>query len=368
MADILFATLDAGGNIPPILAIGGELVRRGHRVRMLSHEANRARASEAGIEFTAYRHSPAYDPLGSHSTCSGLRMYIDLFTSPAMGADLLDAVRDDPADVVVVDCMLLSVIDAAAEAGLTHAVLFHSFVGYYDRRWRRGPIGIVARLKGLGPRRLWRNADLALVCSDDRLDPVGSGSAVWVGILTDADRAATPQLRPRVLASLSTINFPGQQQVLQHILTAVDGMPLDLVLTTGPAADPASLEAPSNAVVHQYLPHNELMPTCSAVIGHGGHATMARALGYGLPMLILPMHPLLDQPLVGKAIERAGAGITLRKTAKPEQIRTALERLLREESYHTKAAEFGERLRQNNAATRAADRLLELTLNTHLST
>jgi UDP:flavonoid glycosyltransferase YjiC (YdhE family) len=278
-------------------------------------------------------------------------MYIELFTSPAMGADLLDAVRDDPADVVV-DCMLLSVIDAAAEAGLTHAVLFHSFFGYYDRRWWRGPLGIAARLKGLGPHRLWRNADLALVCSDDRLDPVGSGPAVWVGILTDADRAATPQLRPRVLASLSTISFPGQRQVLQHILTAIDGLPLDLVLTTGPAVDPASLDAPSNAVVHQYVPHTDLMPTCSAVIGHGGHATMARALGYGLPMLILPMHSLLDQPLVGKAVEKAGAGITLRKTAKPGQIRTALQRLLCEDRYHTKAAEIGERLRQHNAAAR----------------
>ncbi|UYP20137.1 hypothetical protein OED52_06230 [Rhodococcus sp. Z13] len=47
-------------------------------------------------------------------------------------------------------------------------------------------------------------------------------------------------------------------------------------MTTGPAIDPAGLRVPANATVHRYVPHNELVPECSAVVGHGGHATAFR--------------------------------------------------------------------------------------------
>ena len=65
------------------------------------------------------------------------------------------------------------------------------------------------------------------------------------------------------------------------------------------------------------------MPSASLVlvIGHGGHSTMLLALAQGVPLLILPMHRLIDQQLIGEAV--AGAGRVLPKTASADEIRSA---------------------------------------------
>ena len=244
------------------------------------------------------------------------------------------------------------------------SLLFHTFYGFFDGLFRRGPFGIYPRLKGLGPRRLWRQADLALVCSDRDLDPAGGraddGQVVWTGAVHDARKPAVGRTPPLVLASLSTGGFPGQRAALQNIIDAADGMDVELVVTTGPAVDPTGLRSCANTTVQRYIPHNELMPTCSAVIGHGGHATTFRALAHDLPMLIMPMYAPTDQPTIGKAVAAAGAGKVLRKNAPPHQIREALDELLHSEHYRAAAATLGARIRATDGATVAADRLLAL--------
>lgn len=362
MADILFVTLDAGGNVTPALGIGQELLRRGHRVRVLSHDAQRMPVKEAGLEFLPYQNSPGWAPTEERKTLDALRALIAVLTDRRIGDELIDVVRADPADFVVVDCMLLNALDAASRAGLHHAALFHTFFEYFDGPWRRGPLGIVGRLKGLGPRRLWRQADLGLVCTDRDLDPAAGGHVpeqlTWTGVVQQADEPAVAQSPPRVLASLSTTNFPGQRDVLQNVLKAVDGMDVELVMTTGPAVDPAGLSAPRNASVVRFLPHDDVMPGCSVVIGHGGHSTTTRALSYGLPMLIVPMHPMLDQPMIGKVVASAGAGLVLGRKSSAESIQDALKTLLTSEQYRVAARGIGERIRSTSGASVAADQIL----------
>ncbi|MFF0815956.1 glycosyltransferase [Rhodococcus sp. NPDC003318] len=364
MPDILIVTFDAGGNVPLTLRLGRELRRRGNRVRVLDHEAQRTSVDEAGLEFRVYRHSPAWTPHEGHGTWDLVTTMLAVMTNPGIGRDLLDAVREDPADLVLVDCMLFNALDAAAREGLRHVVLVSSFYACLDGMVRRGPFGIAARLGGLGPRRLWRQADLVLVCSDRGLDPAGGRTTqdrvVWTGAVHDARRQAVGRTPPRVLVSLSTGGFPGQRRVLQNVLDAAEGMDVEFVVTTGPAVDPVGLRAPANTTVHQYIPHNDVMPTCSAVIGHGGHGTTFRALAHGLPMLILPMSALTDQPMIGRTVAAAGAGKVLRKTAHPSRIRAALDELLAAESYRTAAAALGDRLRATDGASAAVDELLAL--------
>jgi hypothetical protein len=62
---------------------------------------------------------------------------------------------------------------------------------------------------------------------------------------------------------------------------------------------------------HPYVPHDEIMPSASLVIGHGGHSTTMRSLAHGVPLLIPPMHRILDQPMIGKALAAAGAARVL---------------------------------------------------------
>lgn len=362
MASILIVTFEAGGNVPPALAVGEEFRDRGNRVRVLGHRMQRATVEAAGLEFRAYRHSPTWTPHAHHTTWTVLTMGLEMVTHPGIGRDLGDVVREDPADLVIIDCMLLNALDAAGREGLRHVALFHTCYGFFDGSFRRGPFGIVPRLKGLGPRRLWGQADLALICSDRAFDPAGGRSddhLFWAGAVHDAKTAAVRRT-PLVLVSLSTAGFPGQRAALQNILDAVAGMDVEVVVTTGPAIDPAGFHPPANATVHRYVPHSELMPSCSAVIGHGGHATTFRALAHGIPMVIMPMSAVTDQPGIGKVVAAAGVGKVISKASSPERIRGVLGEVLSTDGYRDAAAELGARLRATHAASAAVDRLSTL--------
>jgi UDP:flavonoid glycosyltransferase YjiC (YdhE family) len=106
--------------------------------------------------------------------------------------------------------------------------------------------------------------------------------------------------------------------------------------------------------------HGELFPQASLVIGHGGHSTTFRALAHGVPVLVLPMHPMLDQPMVGRSLERAGAGRSLPKSSSPARLAAAVTALLADERARTAARRLGERLRATDAAGSAADVLERL--------
>jgi UDP:flavonoid glycosyltransferase YjiC (YdhE family) len=361
MTDVVFATVDAGGNAPPMKDIAVEVARRGHRVRVIGHEQQRASFESAGLEFHPYSDPEPWDPTAQKSTLEGLREFIGQLTAKGKGADLIRLTSPD--SIVVVDCMLLGALDGAQKAGLTTVALVHSFHAYFDGGWRKGPIGLVARLKGLSARRIWDRCDAVLICTDRTLDPAGSkdwpDSFVWTGPAQPETKSAVAEAPPRVLASLSTIAFPGQSEAVQNILDGLADAPVEVVLTTGPAVDPNSLTVPANAEVHVFLPHDEVMAGCSAVIGHGGHSTTVRALAHGLPLVIMPMHPMLDQLMVGKAIEAAGAAVTIKRTASPEQIRAALDTVL--DAQPRAAAEaIAERWRGADGTVVAADRILAL--------
>ena len=313
MTDVVFATLDAGGNVPPLLGIAEEVARRGHRVRVLGHEQQRATFEQAGLEFHGYRDVAPWDPTAPMSTLEGIRGWSRQFTEAAKGRELIELAGPD--SVVVVDCMLLPALREAQRAGLTTVTLVHSFHAYFDGPWQRGPMGLLAKPKGLNPRRLWSRCDGVLVCTDRELDPAGQKdwpeTFLWTGPIQRPTEPADPVSPPRVLVSLSTNAFPGQREVLQNVLDGLADAPVQVVLTTGPPVDPSELTAPANAEVHAFLPHDEVMATCSAVIGHGGHSTTVRALAHDLPLVIMPIHPMLDQPMVGKAVETAGAGVSI---------------------------------------------------------
>lgn len=359
----LFVTFDAGGNFPPVLTLGRELSRRGHRVTVLGHEQQRARVENAGLLFIAYTDAPAWSSARERSTIAGLIGYLKMFTTTALVDDAVAAARD--CDLVVVDCMLLPIVAELNKTETPTVALFHAFYAYLDGPFRKGPIGTVATLRGVHARKIWQATDLQLVVSDQGIDPAGRkadniGSVVWSGPAEPPAQPRVPQVPPRVLASLSTTYFPGQQRTLQRILDAAARLPIDLILTTGPGVDPAALRPPSNAAVHQFIPHRDVLPGCAAVVGHGGHSTTFQALAYGLPMVILPMHPLLDQPMVGKAVATAGAGLTLPKRASAERIATSLQTILDEPSYSNAAAGIAERLAAGTGTSRAIDRIIAL--------
>jgi UDP:flavonoid glycosyltransferase YjiC (YdhE family) len=104
------------------------------------------------------------------------------------------------------------------------------------------------------------------------------------------------------------------------------------------------------------------MPDVDLVIGHGGHSTAMRALSYDLPMLLMPMHPMVDQPTVARVIAADGAALTLPRTAAAADIRDAVQHLVTDPGFRIAAAALGTQIRERDGAAAASEYLRALAL------
>jgi UDP:flavonoid glycosyltransferase YjiC (YdhE family) len=362
MSDFLFLTWDGGGNVPPAVGIASELRNRGHAVRFLGHEGNRSAMASAAMRFRAFDHALPF----SSRELNGPERMVEVFNDAGVSRDLLAEIDREPTDVVVVDPLMVGALAAARESGLPYVPLVHLFYAYLREGWLRGPFGQVAEQRGYAPYDALDAAPLTLVASLAELDPAGSaglpGNAVHCGpVVASPGARDLSGLPPTLLISLSTYNFPGQTEAMQTLLDSAAELPARVVVTTGPVIRPADLRVPDGVEVHDYLDHDAVMPRVTAVMSHGGHATAMRALAHGLPLAVMPMHPMLDQTMVGQAVQAAGAGRLLARDAQQDEIRTTLEALLSEGDHRSSAARLARVIREADGATAGADRVEALT-------
>lgn len=366
MGNVLFVTLDGGGNLPPALGIASELRRRGDRVRFLGHAVQRSEIEAGGFGFEAYASAR---PWSSSVPIDGPPgpAYAAVFSDRGIGDDLLAEVAREPAELVVVDGLLIGALDAADRAGLRRAILVHSFYGVMHDALTVSPLGAALRQQGFDPESLYSAADRVLVTTLEALDPaverrltdgVSYTGPILPGLtLGQAATDDTDGSEPTILVSLSTTWIDGQQAALQTILDAVGALPLHAVVTTGPGIDPADLRAPAHIELHRRLPHEPVMRRASLVVGHGGHATTMLALAHGVPLLIMPMNPRFDQPTIGRVIQEQGAGRMLDMSSTADEVRQAVAELLRPGPHRAAAARLGGLIRERDGAAVAADEL-----------
>lgn len=74
----------------------------------------------------------------------------------------------------------------------------------------------------------------------------------------------------------------------------------------------------------------------------------------------MPMHPLMDQPAIGRAVEALGAGMSLPKSASVARIRGAARRLLDDPEARGAAERIGADARARDGAAVAADLIVSL--------
>ncbi|MEV4410822.1 glycosyltransferase [Catellatospora sp. NPDC049609] len=365
MPTFLFTTWDGGGNVPPVLGIAARLRRRGHLVRVLGHPQQRSAVESAGLAFEPYRHVGPWSATVPAGAPRWAWKYVRLFTSKATAVDVAEAHRRDPVDVMVLDCMLLGPFLAARELGVPHVALMHTVYGYLGGAFSTGAVGLVGRVRGLSPARLWGGSDLSVLAGLAALDEAASPpprlrytGPVWpVGAPPPVPHAAP---EPKILVSLSSIFYGGQTGVLQSIMDAVADLPVRVVLTTGNATAPRDVRAPANVEVHGFVPHADILPTVSLVVGHAGHSTTMLALAHDLPLVLIPMTPMGDQPDVARAVAAQGAAEVLKKSASVAQIRAAIVRMLADGPHRVAAAGLGARIRAADGADTAADLIEQL--------
>ncbi|WP_164842629.1 nucleotide disphospho-sugar-binding domain-containing protein [Actinoplanes solisilvae] len=366
---ILTATIDAGGNTPPTVAITAELIRRGHEVLVLGHGSQRAAFAATGQRLREWSSARTWSPRADHPDLRTMLSWLPLASDPGYGRDIAAAVGTDRVDLVLTDCMIPGALRQIRATGVPVAMLVHAYSGYWRTQWsRKSPMGTWLRLTGAHPGRRGALPDRLVVTTLPQLDviPQDRGLLPAPTVQTGPVFGSAPTSAARadgdapLLISLSTISYPGQQACLQRILDAFDGMPVRAVATVGTSVNARGLRPPSNVTVRAFASHTEMMPRMSAIIGHGGHGTTMLALAHGLPVLMFPQSGHTDQPLVAASVAAAGAGLTLPRETEVAQIRSSILRLITDRELRRRAARLGEQLRAVDGATAAASALESL--------
>jgi MGT family glycosyltransferase len=349
MARYLIVTWDGAGNQLPTSGIARALIETGHDVRLLGHDTIRERGGAAGTRFRALPQPPGWDAMENpDDTEAEIELLLDtLCLSASIAAAVAEELDQAPADVVLVDCMLFSAINVARGRGVPTAVLFHTPYTVF----RGGPLVemFAPGLERLNAQRvelglaavgsyaeLHDSCDLVLAAVPHEFEPhiEDAANVLRIGPVLDGpalvrDPQPAPDLAdgsaPLVLISLST-SEQGQAPLLQRIVDAVAELPVRALVTTGPSVDPASVRAGSNTRVLSYVPHSELLPSCSLVITHAGLGTAMAALAAGVPMVCLPMGR--DQFFNAEMVQALGAGRMLPPDAAPDAIAAAVRAVL----------------------------------------
>lgn len=357
---LVFAVVDGGGNVPPQVAVARELQARGAQVVVVGHHGIRNRVQAAGLVFEPFSGGRHFDPTIRRSLPAIMTDFARMSADRGLGRCVVEAVQRHRADAVVVDMILTGGIREIVNAGIPPIVFVHCFYRAVQDL-AASPVGWFLRLRGTDALAAQHRGLLQIVSARADLDPVRGAppvchtGVIWQGVPSAAVRTTVP----RVLISLSTNAFAGQRRMLQNILDAIAPVPLEATVTVGPGIDAAGLRVPRNASIHAWIDHDDVLATTSLLVGHGGHSTAMRALSFGVPQIVMPANPMIDQKRVGAALERVGAGMLLPKHSGPERIRSAIEMILHADSYREAAGRLGAQIRQRNGAVVAADTICE---------
>ncbi|MGH9049031.1 MAG: glycosyltransferase [Acidimicrobiia bacterium] len=365
---------DAGGTVPPMLAIAEVLVRSGHEVSFLSQPSVKRRAERAGCRFFAFSAIPDY--ARRELLEEQFALTVPVITGTSVGDDVTALARDRRADLIVVDANLGGGLAAAEALAQPSVVLLHSMYKTFVDTWFAdlwpllgSAINQTRHAYGLAAVDDWP----AAFASHDRLFavvpsvfdaavadvPTAMRHFGFLGprggtIGVDAAGRFPPGDGPTVLVGLST-TYQAHEGLLQTIVDALEGIAARALVSTAGQVDIGSLRAPSNVAVVDFVPHVQVMTGTDVMVTHAGLGSVAAALSFGVPLVCTPIDR--DQPLNAQRVADLGAGTTLARSATAGDIRRALELVLSEASYRHAAASLAKVSADEGGAAAAAAEL-----------
>jgi glycosyltransferase (activator-dependent family) len=150
-----------------------------------------------------------------------------------------------------------------------------------------------------------------------------------------------PPERPRVSLSLGMSGrdlMGGDTVSAAELLAGLAGFDIELVATLTPAQLAGVPALPAHVRAVDFVPLNDLLPTCAAVIHHGGFGTVVNVLTHGVPSLTVPA-PWWDEADLGAHIAARGAGLVIEESALTAgTVRVGMARLLDEPQFAAGAA------------------------------
>jgi MGT family glycosyltransferase len=400
----LVALIDAGGTVPPALGLAAELIRRGHRVHVLSDPLVESAAQSAGCTFSPWREAPhfnsreqqtaliaAIEGRNPYRAFRAAKDYAGKEMTSRFAQDLVSTVQDVPVDAILSDGLPGMLIGGQA-TGLPTAVLLANVyarptVGLpllgtgwsagrgrlVKARDRMAPTiagwllaRTVPRLNAVAARygqppagdpfELFDRCKRVLVMTSPSFDfsgPQLPRNVRYVGPqLDDPDWAARaewtrPGDQPLVLVALSSV-YQDQTDLLRRIAQGLGRLPISVVLTTGQAIDPSQIHAPRNVQVLPAAPHRRVLAEASSVVTHAGHGIVMKALAAGVPLVCIPIGR--DQKDNTARVLRLGAGVRIGKRSTPDRIADAVAEVLGRAQYGAAARRFADVLAREAAS------------------
>lgn len=365
---VLVTCHDAGGTVPPVVALTQALRRAGHDVVVLSQPCVRDRAEAAGASFVPFTE------IGDYDRRVALEEQVDVIgpaiAGTTVGDDLLAVAADRRVDVTVTDANLAGGLAAAETTDTPSVVLLHSVYRTFVDTWFGElwplvgpPVDATRAAYGLPPASSWAQLfdahDLLLPVVPRELD---DDAVAWpptlrhFGFLVpEPARAgaavAFPDGRgPRVLVGLSTTRMT-DDDLLPAIIEALGTTDARAVVTAG--ADAARVrDAHPNVLVTGYADHATLVGDADLVVTHGGLGTVAVALAAGVPLVCVPLDR--DQPLNAARVEALGAGVRLEPGSPPATIADAVRRVTADDGFRAAAVRIARAARAAGGAAAAA--------------
>jgi MGT family glycosyltransferase len=413
---LLLAVSPLHGHVAPMLRIGAELVRRGHRVRMLTGARFADAVRAAGIEHVPLPVDGDYDdrrldldfPARRRRGLSRARFDVDFLFVRFMAAQytgLTGAVTARPVDVVLADTGFTGVLPlllaerprpAVVGCGVVPLMLSSRDTApfgmarapqegrdYRQLNWivqrllfarqQRWADRMTRRLAGTGmpvsildwPRLTDRLVQLTVPAFEyPRSDLPDNVRYIGPALGDPFPRSALPEWwaelrrpRPVVLATQGTLDNADPTTVLIPTLRGLAGEDVLVVATTGRQASPAVIQAAGgNARLAEHLPYDLLLPHVDVMVTNGGYGGVQHALAHGVPLVVAPSGE--DKTEVAARVRWSGTGVDLR-TARPAgaAVRAAVRTVLTTPGYREAAG----RVRDAIAATPSFD-LLEAAL------
>ena len=391
---VFLAAFGDPGHVFPAISLGRALVARGHEVVVETWEERRQAVEGAGLGFAAAEEYRMFPPPGPDSD--------DGQHAAEAARALLPLLEEMRPHVAVSDILTLAPGLAAERAGVPLATLIPHIYPVVEPGLPFFAIGLRPPRTPLG-RAIWKTGQRALDIGLEHgrrdlnlqrerlgLPPVDRFHG---GISTELALVGTyPQLEyprdwpqgvevtgpmtfevphpeiklppgeePLILVAPSTAHDSGNHLV-RTALKAFAEEPVRVVATTNRVVPQHPIEVPANAVLVDWLSYSQLMPAASLVVSHGGHGTVARALGAGTPILICPI--IGDMSETAMRVAWAGAGLSLPwRLCRPQPLRWAASRILGDPSFAAGAERIAAWGRANDGAKRGAELVERLALS-----
>jgi UDP:flavonoid glycosyltransferase YjiC (YdhE family) len=381
---VLIAAFGDPGHTFPGIALARALRAKGHRVVFETWEKWREVLEAEEIEFHAAEEYRVFAPQEGDGPSAG--------DAAVALAPLLDELRPD---VVVNDILTLAPALAAEKAGVPWATLvphvfpewapglpFFAFGGAVLPRtsigrwlWRAPKPLLEAGLRqgrrdlneerekaGLAPTQRFHGGtseELVLVATFPQLEyprewPARVHVTGPMGFETPYGDVELPEGDgPLVLVAPSTAQDP-ECRLVRIALEALADEPVRVLATTNGHTPRDGIDAPENARLYGWLRYSQAMAAADLVVCHGGHGTVARALGAGVPVLCCPA--VGDMAENAARVGWAGVGLSLPWRLLGERsLRLTVRQILGDGGFRERAQEIAAWGAANDGSERGAE-------------